>query len=67
MVMVAVMACSAVGAEFAGRGQFQRHSNNVEKERPELNAETKRLIATYRSNPTAANKAAWVKPKLCGI
>ena len=58
MVMVAVMACSAVGAESAGRGQFQRRSTHVEKERPELNEETKRLIAAYRSNPTAANKAA---------
>ena len=33
-------------------------STSVEKERPELNEETKKLIAAYRQNPTPENKAA---------
>ena len=35
-----------------------RHSATIEKERPQLNEETKRLIAAYRQNPTEENKAA---------
>lgn len=32
-----------------------KYSTTVEKERPQLNAETKRLIAAYRRNPTEEN------------
>lgn len=32
-----------------------KYSTTIEKERPELNDETKRLIAAYRQNPTEAN------------
>ena len=32
-----------------------KYSTSVEKERPELDEETKRLIATYRKNPSQAN------------
>ena len=32
-----------------------KYSTTVEKERPELDEETKRLIAAYRKNPTQAN------------
>ena len=35
-----------------------KYSTVIEKERPELNDETKRLIATYRQNPTDANYQA---------
>ena len=35
-----------------------RYSTTVEKERPELNEETKRLIKAYRQNPTDENRAA---------
>jgi len=35
-----------------------KYSSTVEKERPELDEETKRLIAAYRQAPTAANYAA---------
>lgn len=38
--------------------KLHRFSTVVEKERPELSAETKRLIAAYHRNPTEANKAA---------
>ena len=35
-----------------------RYSQTIEKERPELNEATKKLIAAYRKNPTEENKAA---------
>ena len=35
-----------------------RYSTTIEKERPELSEETKRLIAIYRKNPTEANYQA---------
>lgn len=35
-----------------------RYSQTIEKERPELNDATKKLIAAYRKNPTQENKAA---------
>lgn len=35
-----------------------KYSTTIEKERPELNEETKRLIAAYRKNPTDANYQA---------
>lgn len=35
-----------------------RYSTTVEKERPELSEETKRLISAYRRNPTQENYAA---------
>lgn len=41
--------------------KLHRFSTTVEKERPELNEETKRLIAAYRRNPSEANRAALEK------
>ena len=38
--------------------KLHRFSTTVEKERPKLNQETKDLIAAYRRNPSAANRAA---------
>ena len=38
--------------------KLHRFSTVVEKERPELDEETKRLISEYRRNPTEANRAA---------
>ena len=38
--------------------KLHKFSTVVEKERPELDKETKRLIAEYRRNPTEANRAA---------
>lgn len=35
-----------------------KYSSTVEKERPELNAETKKLIAAYRQNPSDENYGA---------
>jgi len=38
--------------------KLHRFSTTIEKERPQLNDETKRLIAAYRRNPSDANYAA---------
>ena len=38
--------------------KLHRFSTTVEKERPQLNDETKRLIAAYHRNPTEETKAA---------
>ena len=38
--------------------KLHRFSTTVEKERPQLNDETKRLIAAYHRNPTEENRAA---------
>ena len=38
--------------------KLHRFSTTVEKERPQLNDETKRLIAAYHRSPTEENKAA---------
>jgi len=54
---LAVFLCTGFGADNGGRKMFRR-STTVEKERPQLNDETKRLIAAYRQNPTEENKAA---------
>ena len=38
--------------------KLHRFSTTIEKERPQLNEETKRLIASYRRNPSEANRSA---------
>ena len=38
--------------------KLHRYSTTIEKERPQLNEETKRLIAAYRRDPGEANYAA---------
>ena len=38
--------------------KLHKFSTVVEKERPELDEETKRLISEYRRNPTEANRTA---------
>ena len=38
--------------------KLHRYSTTIEKERPQLNEETKRLIAAYRRDPSEANRAA---------
>jgi hypothetical protein len=39
-------------------GKLHRFSTTIEKERPQLNQETRDLIAAYRRNPSDANRAA---------
>lgn len=41
--------------------KLHRYSTTIEKERPQLNEETKRLIAAYRRDPSQANYAALKK------
>ena len=53
----------AVGAEAKQQKKQEKpkqfkYSTTIEKERPELDEETKRLIAAYRKNPSEANRAA---------
>ena len=55
---------SVAGTAFAAplessRGQkLFRYSRTTERERPQLNEETRRLISEYRRNPSEENKAA---------
>ncbi|MBQ3810632.1 MAG: hypothetical protein II839_07420, partial [Kiritimatiellae bacterium] len=44
--------------EINPEAKLHRFSTTVEKERPELDEETKRLIAAFRRNPTEENRAA---------
>ena len=59
------LAAFAQGRQGTGRrmrenpdAKLHRFSTTVEKERPQLNDETKRLIAAYHRNPTDENRAA---------
>ena len=54
----AILTAAAGFAAPAGEPKMHRRSTTIERERPELNEETKRLIAAYRRNPTEANRAA---------
>lgn len=58
---VLFFACSFVAGESVdgrpNRGVFHHRPTTIEKERPELNEDTKRLIAEYRRNPTNENYA----------
>ena len=51
-------AANTVVAAPAHTAKQFRYSTTLERERPELNAETKQLISAYRHNPTPANLAA---------
>ena len=61
LLSIAAFLCFSAGAQAAERRQINpeakqfKYSTTIEKERPELNEETKRLIAAYRKNPTDAN------------
>ena len=55
-VVFLLAAVSGIAAP-AGAKQF-RFSSTVERERPQLNEETRRLISAYRRNPTEENLAA---------
>lgn len=59
--IIALCMLATVSVGFAGPNgdakQF-RFSTTIEKERPELNEETTRLIAAYRNDPSEANLAA---------
>ena len=60
-VIIAVCAAATVSAGFAARtegAKLYRFSTTIEKERTELNEETKRLIASYRRDPSEANRSA---------
>lgn len=47
--------CISQAAEINPEAKLFKYSTTIEKERPQLNDETKSLIAAYRKNPTQAN------------
>ena len=59
LVLGCCFACS-LWAEPKGQGEAKlfRFSTTIEKERPELNEETRALIAAYRQRPTQQNREA---------
>ena len=58
MGLTLVLALSAFAATVNSEAKMHKFSTVVEKERPELDEETRRLIAEYRRNPTEATRAA---------
>ena len=66
IILTVLFSIACLSTAFAQRGHKQvnpqakqfKYSTTVEKERPELDEETKRLIAAYRKNPTDANYQA---------
>ena len=59
------IACIGIAGDAAGarrsvnpEAKLHRYSTTVEKERPQLDEETRRLIAAYRRDPGSANYAA---------
>ena len=62
--ILAVCMAAAVGMGFAasaGEAKLHKYSTTIEKERPQLNEETKRLISAWRRHPTEANLTALKK------
>ncbi|MCX7919033.1 MAG: SUMF1/EgtB/PvdO family nonheme iron enzyme [bacterium] len=59
IISVCMLASVSVGFTAPnGEAKQFKFSTTIEKERPELNEETKRLIAAYRRDPSEANLAA---------
>lgn len=59
--ILTVCLTAAIGTGFAASAEEAKQfmfNSTIEKERPELNEETKRLISAYRCAPTEANLAA---------
>ena len=57
LITIAVFGVFLTGACMSAESnqRFQRRSTTIEKERPELNEETKQLIAAYRKAPSQSN------------
>lgn len=61
LLAICLLATVSVGfgaAPPSGEAKQFKFSTTIESERPELNEETRRLIAAYRSDPSEANLAA---------
>ncbi len=58
LILAVTISCANAAMQVNPEAKSFKYSTIVEKERPELNDTTKRLIAAYRQNPTEANKAA---------
>ncbi len=57
----AILACAVAFSAVNPEAKLHKFSTTIEKERPQLDAETKSLIAAYRKSPTEANRAALEK------
>ena len=57
IIGIAVLFCAGFTVP-NNEAKIHKYSKTIEKERPQLNEETKRLIAAYRKNPTAENRDA---------
>lgn len=59
-LMLGIAACghNAFAKQINLEAKSFKYSSTIEKERPQLNEETKRLIAAYRRNPTEENYLA---------
>ena len=59
LVLGCCVTCSLwAGPKGQGEAKLFRFSTTIEKERPELNEETRELIAAYRQQPTQQNREA---------
>ena len=59
LVLAVVGRVEAVPPRTVNRdAKLHKFSTTIEKERPQLDEETKRLIAAYRRDPSDANRAA---------
>ena len=59
--VVSVFACCAFAGQINKEAKQFKYSTTIEKERPQLNEATKKLIAAYRKNPTKENYNALKK------
>lgn len=50
----AILACAVAFSAVNPEAKLHKFSTTIEKERPQLDAETKSLIAAYRKSPTEA-------------
>ncbi len=59
--IAATLACGVALSAVNPDAKLHKFSTTIEKKRPQLDAETKSLIAAYRKSPTEANRAALEK------
>ncbi len=53
--------CVSFAAAQNGEAKLHKYSTTIEKERPELNEETQKLMSAYRRDPSQSNRAALKK------
>ena len=58
VLILTVNSAQAANMKINSEAKSFRHSTTIEKERPQLDDVTRKLIADYQKNPTEANKQA---------